>query len=123
MTEIGNFERYIPTKIPLCCNIIEGHWTFIADDHTTCDCTKPFTREAYMNYYFCENSFELRCWNIGNVSSHNKCSKNILLSKRKEVIIDEIRCLYNKLRIIENDITTDCIRYIILGEIEESKIV
>ncbi len=120
MTEINNFKRYIPKKVPLCCNIIEGHWTFSVNEHISCICRKRFDG-ANIEYYFCENNLGLFYDITWRVSVHNKCPKNILLSKRREAIIDEIRCLYNKLRIVEDDLTTDCIRYIILREIDESK--
>ncbi len=126
MTEIDSLKRYIPTMLLKCCGGMEDHWKFISFmEHTLCECSAYYSKYSDYHYIFCNTTKDLYVGNLSpqHRSCHNPCPKNTLLLKRKEAIIVEIRCLYNKLRIVEDDLTTDCIRYIILREIDESNIV
>lgn len=118
MSEIQNFGRYFDDKIAIsCCNNDEKHWYFEVDPTTKCECGRYFTYNSCWNkYIFCSISHKLFCRPDSDlfISTHMGCPKNNLIKRCNRVINEEIYCLYDKLRIIMNFMSKDCIRHTVL---------
>lgn len=113
MGEIMNFRRYFGESVPKCCSTNNHHWQFDVDRAARCECGVVFTCNISHNYVFCSNSHKIFCLtsNILGSSCHMKCPKNNIIKQCNRIIAEEIRCLYDKLRIITNYINSDCIRH------------
>ncbi len=120
MSEIQKFGRYTDDLLQDSCNDNQSHWYFEVDLNTKCECNTTFTGSRCVNrYIFCSKMRSLSCkyFNGLTESSHSKCPKNKLIERCNKIVISEIMELYNKLRIITDYISKDCIRYIILAEL------
>lgn len=117
MDHITKFRRDRFKTSRGCCNNKTDHWYFKTIQHSLCDCGTNYSFGP-CEYWFCRNTLSMGIDpTIRTLSLHNDCSKSTILEMRKVVMIDEVRCLYNKLRIIEPELTADCIRYITLSEL------
>ncbi len=121
MADLFKISRWkSDTFKPNCCTQKTDHWCVTVGPGMLCECNLQIT--PYKSWYiYCNNKPSLYlCYNNVNgwcQSSHSLCSQQLIKKHRNAFIIDEIRELYNKLRLIEHELTTDCIRYIILAEL------
>ncbi len=105
--------------MPKCCDQKTDHWCIKVGPKTLCGCGERFT-DDYYQYMYCNNKPSLYLSASSNYwyeSSHRLCSRDMMLYYRTKCVIAETRELYNKLRLIEYDLTIDCVRYIVLAEL------
>lgn len=128
MQGLVGFRRFIdlPQRLCKCSNVVNSplspHWYFKVDEHTRCDCGSEFIGSCG-EYFFC-NATRYLCFKVYGTNSkhvvwresgHSLCALDLILTARRQCIIDELRYLYDKLRIVECHLGKDCIRHIILN--------
>ncbi len=118
MDRLSNFER--SNRVTKCCDLKKNKWQFIVN--IKCMYARDqnvIPSHSTNTYVYCASDSKLYCTADNGklfVSGHNGCINHLADKYRKQFLIDEIRELYNKLRIIEPELTADCIRYIVLAE-------
>ncbi len=117
------FNRFINAPIDRCkcqtLNISMEHWYFKVEEHTRCTCGHEFMG-TNGEYFFCGARQCLYFKIPGDYinwreSGHSSCAMSLILTNCRRIVIDEVRCLYDKLQIIEAHLSKDCIRYIVLS--------
>ena len=123
MEAISTFKRCVDIRIlQRVCDYIPDHtyWRIQFNKQENCICGKDYKSYNNITYLYCKNTGNLY-YNYHNsylcdiwTKSPHHCGHPLLVKKYTGIMLEDIKAIYDKLRLIENLIGSDPITHITL---------